>query len=81
MRKPWVERNAGPEAVRRVRMELKFCGPATYAEVAARARLSVSAVRAACVQLKCLPAPGKGKRLGTSGKFPTLWALPKEKRR
>jgi hypothetical protein len=66
--------------VRRVRMELRFCGPATYAEVAERARLSVSAVRAACLQLKVVAA-GKGKRLGASGKFPTLWALPEEKRR
>lgn len=80
MTKTWVERNAGVEAVRRVRMELKFCGPATDAEVAERARLSTSAVRAARAQLRCVPA-GKGVRLGTSGRFPTLWALPKETRR
>jgi hypothetical protein len=78
MTKTWVERNAGQVGVS-VRALLR-CGPMTYDDLATATAYSNSAVRAACRLLKVVPA-GKGKRLGTSGKFPTLWALPKEKRR
>jgi hypothetical protein len=80
MRKPWVERNAGGAAVGLVRLYLRQYGPLTDHQIQAWTVLSSSAVRAARAQLGCVPA-GKGGRLGTSGRFPTLWALPKEKRR
>jgi hypothetical protein len=78
MTKTWVERNAGrvPEHVR----ELLRCGPMTYDDLVTATAYSNSAIRAACRLLKAVPA-GKGGRLGATGRFPTLWALPKEKGR
>lgn len=78
MTKTWVQRNAGA-ATDSVR-ELLRGGPRTYDDLVTATTYSHSAVRAACELLKVVPA-GKGARLGTSGRFPTLWALPKEKKR
>lgn len=80
MTKTWVERNAGPDAVDRVRGYIKTFGSATHDTLILWTGLSRSAVTAACARLACVPA-GKGVRSGTVGRFPILWALPKEKRR
>jgi hypothetical protein len=42
--------------------------------------MSRSTVGSARIQLGCVDA-GKGERRGTHGRYPTKWALPKEKRR
>ena len=76
----WKTRNAGPGAVAMVRARLLVYGAQTEAELMAWTTLSKSAVQAARAQLDCVPA-GKGERNGTCGRFPTLWALPKEKKR
>lgn len=78
MPKPWIEKNAGRSVVH-VREQLRF-GPLTYGELVRETRYTLSTITAACRLLKVVDV-GKGERQGTSGKFPTLWALPKEKRR
>ena len=78
MPKPWVEKNAG-QSVEHVRALLRS-GPLTYGELVRETCYTLSTITAACRLLKVV-AVGNGERQGTSGKFPTLWALPKEKRR
>jgi hypothetical protein len=78
MPKSWVEKNAG-QSVEHVREQLRF-GPLTYVDLVRETIYSFSTIRAACRLLKVVDV-GNGERQGTSGRFPTLWALPKEKRR
>lgn len=78
MPKTWLQRNAGG-AAEHVREQLREEAH-TYDTLVRLTHYSHSTVRAACRLLKVVPA-GMGARLGASGKFPILWALPKEKRR
>lgn len=75
----WVTKNAGPEAVGKVRHWLGRA-PLTDLDLVAFTGLSRSAVQAARFALGCVDAGLGHKPDGQPGRAPTKWALPEVKR-